>query len=313
MVLATTAATALILGSSAVMARTVALARLYAMLPRPLVLVGPTGVGKGLLARFIHTESRRPGPFVVLSGGELAETLYPDELRGHEAGAFTGASRSFPGAFERAHAGTMFADELPLWPLGAQAAILRMVDEGVVTRLGGEREVSVTGRVIFAANRHPDALVDAGLLLPDLRYRMREFVIEVPPLAGRGADIAELAYHFLDRVRAEFRYLGPTMFDPAALDRLVRYTWPGNVRELGAVVEWGVVQAAASESERVALPHLPSRLTQGEQYSTSLGIDTRRALSRWAFERAGHDRRQAALLLGVHPNTIDHHCRPVRG
>jgi two-component system, NtrC family, response regulator HydG len=167
--------------------------------------------------------------------------------------------------------------------------------------------------VIFAANRHPDALVEARLLLPDLRYRMREFVIEVPPLAGRGADIAELAYYFLDRARAEFRYLGPTMFDPAALDRLVRYPWPGNVRELGSVVEWGVVQAAASESERLALPHLPSRLTHGGRSRISLSVDTRRALSRWAFERAGHDRRQAAVLLGVHPNTIDHHCRPARG
>jgi DNA-binding NtrC family response regulator len=151
------------------------------------------------------------------------------------------------------------------------------------------------------------------LLLPDLRYRMREFVIEVPPLAGRGADIAELAYHFLDRARAEFRYLGPTMFDPAALGRLVRYPWPGNVRELGAVVEWGVVQAALGESERVALCHLPSRLAQRERPATSLSVKTRRALSRWAFERAGHDRRQAALLLGVHPNTIDHHCRSARG
>jgi DNA-binding NtrC family response regulator len=300
------------LGSSAEMARTVALARLYAPLPRPLVLVGPTGVGKGLLARFIHAESGRPGPFVVLAGGELAETLYPDELRGHAVGAFTGASHPFPGAFERAHAGTLFADELPLWPLGAQKAILRMVDEGAVTRLGAEREVRVSGRVIFAANRHPDVLVRAAVLLPDLRYRMREFVIEVPPLAGRGADIAELAYHFLDRARAEFRCRGPTIFDPAAFERLVSYAWPGNVRELAGVVEWGVVQAAARGSERLALVHLPNRLRQSERRSVSLSVDTRRALSRWAFERAGHNRRQAALLLGVHPNTIDQHRRAPR-
>jgi len=301
--------TGIVLGSSEMMARVLALARRYAALPRPLVLVGPTGAGKGLLARVIHAESGRRGAFVALAGGELAESLYPDELRGHEAGAFTGASRRFPGAFERAHNGTLFADELPLWPLGAQKAILRMVDEGAVTRLGAEREMSVSARVIFAANRHPDALVEAGTLLPDLRYRMREFVIEVPPLAGRGADIAELAYAFLDRARTEFGQTGPVMFDPRALERLCTHSWPGNVRELCGVVEWAVVRAGVSASDSIGLAHLPSRLATSGERTVRPSAETRRALSCWAFARAGRNRREAAALLGVHPNTIDKHCR----
>jgi len=301
------AAAGAIIGSSAAMAKAVALARRLAQLPRPILLVGETGVGKGLLARLIHADSGRRGEFVALAGGELSDSLYHDQLAGHEAGAFTGALRRVRGVFERAHGGTLFIDELPLWPQQAQSALLRRVDEGLVTRLGAERELALDCRLVFASNRPLAALVESGQLLPDLRWRIGEFVIEVPPLAGRAVDIAQLGYHFLDRARSDFNLAGPVLFAPEALERLVTYTWPGNVRQLRGVVEWSCMQAALHSAERIGVAHLPDYLAALDVPSVALVGTTRRELSAWAFERAGHDRRRAANLLGLHPNTIDRH------
>ena len=289
------------------MAKAVALARHLAPVPRPILLVGETGVGKGLLARLIHAESRRPGEFVALAGGELSESLYHDQLSGHEAGAFTGALRRVRGVFERAHGGTLFIDELPLWSRQAQSALLRRVDEGLVTRLGAERELVLDSRLLFASTRSLSMLVASGELLPDLRWRIGEFVIEVPPLAGRAVDIAQLSYQFLDQAQPDFRLRGPVFFAPEALERLVTFTWPGNVRQLKGVVEWSFVRAALDAAERIEVLHLPGYLAASDAPAVRLGSATRRDLSAWAFERAGLDRRQAAILLGLHPNTIDRH------
>jgi len=284
-----------------------ALARHLAPLPRPLLLVGETGVGKGVFARLIHAHSGRQGEFVALAGGELSESLYHDQLAGHEPGAFTGALRRVRGVFERAHGGTLFIDELPLWPRAAQSALLRRVEEGLVTRLGAERELTVNCRLLFASNRPLAALVESGQLLADLRWRIGEFAIEIPALAGRAVDIAQLGYYFLDRARADFSLAGPVLFAPEVLERLVTYTWPGNVRQLRGVVEWSCTQAALHSADLINLSHLPGYLAGTDAPSVMLGRGVRRDLSTWAFERADHDRRGAAGLLGLHPNTIDRH------
>jgi DNA-binding NtrC family response regulator len=295
------------------MLKAVELARRFAPLPRTVLLVGQSGVGKGLLARFIHVQSERPGSFVAVAGGELSESLLHDQLAGHEAGAFTGAHRRVRGAFERAQQGTLFLDELPLWPHAAQSAVLRAVDERLITRLGAERELPLDCRVVLASNRSLTELVDDGRLLSDLRWRIGEFVIEVPPLAGRAADIAALAYHFVDRVRDEFRTPGPIFFAPEALDRLLTYDWPGNARQLRSVVEWSWTRAGMHSSERIEVQHLPLYVAHGDVPRVSLDSTARRALSAWAYERSRHSRRGAADLLGLHPNTIDNHRRAAAG
>ena len=302
-----------IIACSAAMLKAVELARRLAPLPRPLLLVGQSGVGKGLLARFIHVQSARAGAFVAVAGGELSESLLHDQLAGHEAGAFTGAQRRVRGAFERAHNGTLFVDELPLWSHAAQSAVLRALDERLITRLGGERELPLDCRVVLASNQPLETLVSKGRLLSDLRWRIGEFVIEIPPLAGRAVDVAALSYHFLDEARTAFGGLGPVLFDPDALERLVTYHWPGNVRQLRSVVEWSWTLAAMEAAERIGLSHLPASVLRDEAPRVPLDSGTRRALSRWAYDRAGHSRTAAAELLGLHPNTIDHHRRTATG
>jgi len=296
-----------VIACSTAMLKTVALAQRLAPLPRALLLVGESGVGKGLLARFVHAHSGRHGDFVAVAGGELSESLLHDQLVGHEPGAFTGASLRFRGPFERARNGTLFLDELPLWPRAAQSAVLRAVDEGLLTRLGSERELRVNCRLILASHEPLEQLVAEGQLLPDLRWRIGEFVITVPPLKGRFVDIAALAYHFLDRVREEFPSRGPIWVEPEALEQLLTYRWPGNARQLRGVIEWSWTQAAADGAERIRLGDLPPYVAVDETARAVVNLDGRRALTRWAFEQAGGSRRRAADLLGFHPNTIHNH------
>jgi DNA-binding NtrC family response regulator len=232
-----------------------------------------------------------------------------DQLVGHEPGAFTGAHGRLIGAFERARNGTLFLDELALWSQAAQSAVLRAVDEAVITRLGGERELSLNCRLLFASNRPVEQLVDEGRLLADLRWRIRDFVIEVPPLADRFVDIAAHSYQFLDEAAVEFGGRGPMWIATDALERLLRYAWPGNVRQLRSVVEWGWVQAATDGAERIQITHLPAYVVHDTARPLMLDRAARRDLSIWAFERAGHNRKRAAQLLGIHPNTIDHRRR----
>src|SRR5256884_186162 len=251
------AVAASVVACSAAMIEAVALAKRLAPLPRPIVLIGETGVGKRLLARFIHSCSGRPGDFVAVAGGELSEALVHDEFAGHEPGAFASAHRRLRGPFERAQSGTLFLDELPLWPRAVQSMVLRALDEGLIARRGTERELPVSWRLIVASQRALDDLVDDGRLVPALRWCLDEFVIAVPPLRGRFLDIAALSYHFFDRVRGELGGPAPALIDPEALDRLLTYRWPGNVRQLRSVVESSWVQAAASAAERIRTGDLP--------------------------------------------------------
>jgi two-component system, NtrC family, response regulator HydG len=301
------AAAAAVVACSAAMMEAVTLARRLATLPRPIALVGETGVGKRLIARLIHTHSARSGPFVILGGDEVSEST-PPPLAGDERRSFGAGQARFRGPFERAQDGTLFLEDLPLWPRVAQSAVLRVLDEGAIAPPGAERRVPLSCGLIAASQRPLDELVNDGRLLPAFRWWIGEFVINVPPLRGRFLDIAALSYHFLDQARAEFGGV-PTLLEPEALERLLTYRWPGNVRQLQGAIEWSWVQAAASAADRIRITDLPAPIGRGETTAISVDLDARRELSRWAFERAGHDRKRAALLLGVHPNTIDNHRR----
>jgi two-component system nitrogen regulation response regulator NtrX len=200
-------------------------------------ILGETGTGKELVARAIHERSpRRERPFVTVNCAAVPSELIESELFGHEKGAFTGAAARHLGKFEQAHGGTLFLDEIGDMPAAMQAKLLRLLQEGELERIGGERPVVVNTRVIVATHRDLDALVAKGAFREDLYHRIFVFPIVLPPLRERPGDVPVLADHFAAAV-AEQNGWKQRGFEPAALDELARYAWPGNVRELRNVVE----------------------------------------------------------------------------
>jgi hydrogenase-4 transcriptional activator len=203
----------------------------------PVLLFGETGVGKEVVARAIHTRSRRArGPIVRVNCGAIPLGLIDSELFGHEKGSFTGAVATRKGWFERAHGGTLFLDEIGELPLDAQVRLLRILQDGVFERVGAQRSNRVDVRIIAATNRNLHDMVSEGRFREDLWYRLSVFPIEIPPLRARPEDIPALASHFAARAGA--RLGGAALvLTPEDVELLLAYPWPGNVRELAAVVE----------------------------------------------------------------------------
>jgi DNA-binding NtrC family response regulator len=217
-----------------------------ASLPWPVLIGGETGVGKEVVARAIHRRGVRcRGPFVALNMGGLARDLVESELFGHERGAFTGAVKSRRGAFEQAHRGTLFLDEIAELPVALQARLLRVLDTHRVRRLGSESERTVDVRVVCATHANLSEAVRRRTFREDLFYRIHRWVIRVPPLRKRTADIPPLADHLLGLMRSD---LGTTELGPRAVERLMGHPWPGNVRELRNVLE---VAALESDGGRI--------------------------------------------------------------
>ncbi len=200
-------------------------------------ILGETGTGKELVARAVHERSaRRERPFVTVNCAAVPTELIESELFGHEKGAFTGAAARHLGKFEQAHGGTLFLDEVGDMPAAMQAKLLRLLQEGELERVGGERPIAVNARVIVATHRDLELLVQKGTFREDLYHRIFVFPIVMPPLRDRPEDIAVLAEHFARQV-AEQNGWKPRGFERDAIDELLRYAWPGNVRELRNVVE----------------------------------------------------------------------------
>jgi DNA-binding NtrC family response regulator len=222
-------------------------------------ILGETGTGKELIARALHERSpRRGGPFVTLNCAAVPGELIESELFGHEKGSFTGAASRHVGKFEQAHKGTLFLDEIGDMPMVMQAKLLRVLEEGQVERVGGDRTIPVDVRVIVATHRNLEKLVQAGGFRQDLYHRIYVFPLVLPALRERAEDIPPLVAHFAAGV-AEQNGWKPKPFEPGAIRELQRYSWPGNVRELRNVVERlllladGPVDAA---TVRQALPQL---------------------------------------------------------
>ena len=212
-----------------------------APLDRPVLVIGERGTGKELVAeRLHHLSSRWDGPLVVMNCAALPETLIEAELFGHEAGAFTGATKARAGRFEEADGGTMFLDELATLSSGAQDRLLRAVEYGEVTRIGASKPVTVDVRIVAATNEHLPKLVEEGRFRADLLDRLCFEVITLPPLRHRDSDIPVLADHFARRMALELGWERWPGFSEAALGRMLAYAWPGNVRELRNVVERAV-------------------------------------------------------------------------
>lgn len=215
----------------------------------PVLILGETGSGKEIIARSIHTRSARAsGPFLRVNCGAIPPDLIDSELFGHEKGSFTGAVGTRRGWFERADEGTLFLDEIGELPAAAQVRLLRVVQEGIFERVGGERSVKVDVRIVAATHRDLATMVQHGTFREDLWYRIAVFPIVLPPLREHPEDIAPLAEHFAQRAAVRF---GLTLQLPSPQDiaLLRQYAWPGNVRELTTVIDRATILGAGQRLE----------------------------------------------------------------
>ncbi|WP_375394080.1 phage shock protein operon transcriptional activator [uncultured Sphingomonas sp.] len=212
-----------------------------AALDRPVLVIGERGTGKELVAERLHRLSHRwDQPLVIMNCAALPETLIEAELFGHEAGAFTGATKARTGRFEEADGGTLFLDELGTLSMGAQERLLRAVEYGEINRIGSSRPTRVDVRIVAATNEHLPDKVARHEFRADLLDRLCFEVVTLPPLRMRGGDVMVLADHFARRMAAELDWAKWPGFGPGAIDALRHHSWPGNVRELRNVVERAV-------------------------------------------------------------------------
>jgi psp operon transcriptional activator len=221
-----------------------------APIQRPVLVIGERGTGKELVAERLHFLSPRwEGPLLKVNCAAIAETLLESELFGHEPGAFTGASRTHQGRFERADGGTLFLDELATMSMGLQEKLLRVVEYGEFERLGGQTTLQVDVRVIAATNADLKTLAKQGKFREDLLDRLSFDVVHLPPLRHRLSDVPELAHHFAVQMCSELGWeLFPGFTDDAART-LLQHPWPGNVRELKNVVERSIARWTTPETQ----------------------------------------------------------------
>jgi DNA-binding NtrC family response regulator len=285
------------------------------------LLEGESGTGKELFARALHEQSpRRDGPFISVNCAAMPEGLVESALFGHEKGAFTGATNRTPGAFERAHGGTLLLDEISEMRLDLQVKLLRVLQEQEFERLGGQQPVRVDVRLIATTNRDLLAEVDAGRFRGDLFYRLNVVPIRTPPLRDRREDIPLLVHHFARRAAEE---IGVTVtgIAPETIDLLLRHAWPGNVRELKNAVEravilsrggvlppaafQGVLEAAGRVPEAPGWRAAPGRPDSPETAGEPFDLQEieRRAIRR-ALLATNNNRTRAARLLGISERTL---------
>ncbi|MBN2035343.1 MAG: sigma-54-dependent Fis family transcriptional regulator [Chitinispirillaceae bacterium] len=283
-----------------------------ASIKEPVVIIGPSGSGKELLARSLHYQGNRAhGPFVATNAASMPVNLAEDELFGHEKGAFTGADKMRQGCFERANGGTLFLDEIGDMDLQIQAKLLRVLEHGIVERLGGSRPLQVLVRLVCATHKDLEAMVRAGAFRNDLWYRISAFILTIPPLEKRQEDIPLLACHFLEQLGAD---LGVRRsFGDDALNLLAKRRYPGNVRELKHLVarlavfsEKQVIDASDVDRFVHDQPAPPAGGEPAEDAPPDTAVDYRRAKEQFerqffgrAIERAKGNITAAAQAIGM--------------
>ena len=305
-----------------------------AALDRPVLVIGERGTGKELVAERLHRLSPRwDQPLVIMNCAALPETLIEAELFGHEAGAFTGATKARTGRFEEADGGTLFLDELGTLSMAAQDRLLRAVEYGEITRIGSSRPMRVDVRIVAATNEHLPDKVDRHEFRADLLDRLSFEVVTLPPLRARAGDVVVLAEHFGRRMASELGRERWEGFGPAAMDALVAYRWPGNVRELenlmrrlavlardevigadairamigtqaiiGEPVDIEIGHAVRAMIERIARDN-PAALDDGTLYDRVIG-EVERPLIEAMLARHGQNQLRAARAMGINRNTL---------
>jgi two-component system, NtrC family, nitrogen regulation response regulator NtrX len=247
-----------IIWSGAAMERLMAQVERVAASESRVAIQGETGTGKELIARAIHQKStRHAGPFVTLNCAAVPAELIESELFGHEKGSFTGAATRHIGKFEQAAGGTLFLDEIGDMPLVMQSKLLRVLEEGEIERVGGDKPITVDARVVVATHRNLEEMVRQGMFRADLFHRIYVFPIVLPPLRERTEQIPALAEYFAAQVASQNGWR-PKRFSPESLEILQRYSWPGNVRELRNVIERVLLlstsETITAEDAALALP-----------------------------------------------------------
>ena len=275
------------------------------------LLLGETGVGKGVIAAEIHRRStRQDGPFVQLNASALSETLLESELFGHERGAFTGANRSKQGLLEAAHGGTVFLDEIGDMPMSLQPKLLRVLEDRKVLRVGGLKEIPIDVRFVAATNRDLSAEVERGRFRQDLFYRINGMAIEIPPLRKRKEELIPLAEHFLEVALTNSGRSGEQLaLSPRARSGLLAYDWPGNIRQLRNALERAVILAADGIVE---LEHLPDEVRERGRVSSNAPLDVKLSPAEQeerqriveALEAHAGNQTRAADFLGISRRTL---------
>jgi DNA-binding NtrC family response regulator len=272
------------------------------------LITGETGTGKEVAARTVHRLSRRARQALLpINCGAMPPTLIESEIFGHEKGSFTGAEGRHPGIFERADGGTLFLDEITEMPLELQVKLLRVLETGEVTRIGGTQPKSVNVRVISATNRKPERALAEGKLREDLLYRLHVFPIDMPPLRARGDDVDLLVASFLDALNR--RQSTIKRIAPEAMEKLRGHDWPGNVRELKNLLERAYIMAG----ERIESHHIPlerraaARPEEAHRLTFEVGTsleESEKALIMATLAHHGGNKREAAEVLGVSLKTL---------
>ena len=235
-----------------------AIARRVAQTDATVLLTGESGVGKEVVARYIHRHSaRKDGPFVAINCAAIPDSLLEATLFGYEKGAFTGAQQAQAGKFEQAQDGTLLLDEVTEMPMGLQAKLLRVLQEREVERVGGKKPVSLNIRIIATSNREMAEAVARGVFREDLYYRLNVFPVAIPALRERPQDIVPIAKHFLVEHGGRFGRTGVTL-SPGAEAALTEHAWPGNVRELENVIQRALILATGSSIEAADLRLTPA-------------------------------------------------------
>jgi DNA-binding NtrC family response regulator/tetratricopeptide (TPR) repeat protein len=279
----------------------------------PVLILGETGTGKGLLARSIHQAGpRRDGPFVGVNCAAIPETLLEAELFGYERGAFTDARQAKPGLFQTAHGGTLFLDEIGLLPAALQGKLLTVLEDRAVRRLGSTRPQAVDVALVAATSVDLKRAIGEGRFREDLYHRLAVISLELPPLRSRGSDIGSLADFFLASACADYG-LAPRTLAADARDLLSAYRWPGNVRELANAIERVVLLSDADEITAEMLDFLTEDTHTGESVhpaeardAASAGSldDALRARIETALRHSGGNIRRTASALGISRNTL---------
>ena len=273
------------------------------------MILGESGTGKDVAARYIHACSDRwDKPFVVVNCSAYPDTLLESELFGHEQGAFTGATRAREGRFEQADTGTLFIDEIGDVSLSTQVKLLRAIETKQIERIGANQSQQVEFRLISATNKDPFTEVRAGRMREDFLYRISTIVIRIPALRERPEDIEDLVRYFLRRSQAEFRR-EITSIAPKVWDFLMRYSYPGNLREMKNIVDRMVVLSEGGVIDERGLPILydvtPTEpAAERPHFTTILSWKEFKRQSeadylRWVLEQTGHNVTEASRRLGI--------------
>ena len=301
-----------LVGSSPAMQAVYDVIRQVAPTKSAVLITGETGTGKELVARAIHNLSPRHDKlFVPLNCAAIPAELLESELFGHTRGAFTGAQADRTGKFELANDGTLFLDEIGDMAYGLQAKLLRVLQEGVIERIGSNKHITVDVRIVSSTNRELAAVMSEGKFREDLYYRLNVFHIHLPPLRQRREDIAHLAAFFLDKFARE---LGkpPLALTADARQALEQHDWPGNVRELQNLMERAAVLCGSQEIDasffRVLLPQrraetAPESASENLELEPALEELERKMILR-ALAAAVNNKAQAARLLGISERTL---------